>query len=177
MRKNQKQYYKQLRQNRLDNGLCGRCGKNPIVTGLVVCETCQFKKRANRDRQISNGKCQDCGVASLATKTRCINCKIKVDQGWKKRKAIVYNAYGGFNCSCCGETEEAFLSIDHINNDGAEQRRNGQRGASIYPWLIKHGFPSGYQILCHNCQWGKRTYGICPHQQQKIQAEAFIYPF
>jgi hypothetical protein len=26
-------------------------------------------------------------------------------------------------CACCGETEERFLTIDHINNDGAEHRR------------------------------------------------------
>ena len=36
--------------------------------------------------------------------------------------------------------------------------------AGIYRWLIKHKFPSGIQILCHNCNLAKGYYGSCPHQ-------------
>jgi hypothetical protein len=34
--------------------------------------------------------------------------------------------------------------------------------------LKKHNFPGGHQILCWNCQQGKRfNNGICPHQLNK----------
>ena len=92
---------------------------------------------------------------------------------WRKRraktKAAVFAAYGG-KCACCGETEASFLSIDHINNDGAKFRKEvlGNRAAAgfhTYRWLVLHEFPEGYQVLCMNCQWGKKmNSGVCPHQ-------------
>jgi hypothetical protein len=89
----------------------------------------------------------------------------------QRLKDECYNAYGGYVCACCGETEPAFLTIDHINNDGAAHRRdvnNGIRrggGKKIYSWLIANNFPSGFQILCMNCNWGKaRNNGVCPHK-------------
>lgn len=82
----------------------------------------------------------------------------------RKLKDAVYKKYGGYKCACCGETEEAFLSIDHVNNDGALQRRQVDR-RKIYKWIVSNGFPSGYQILCMNCNFGKaRNGGICPHK-------------
>ena len=89
---------------------------------------------------------------------------------YQRVKDACFAAYGGYICACCGETEKAFLSIDHINNDGAafRMREFGKRNASgylTYKWLEKHGFPSGHQVLCMNCQAGKRMNdGVCPHQ-------------
>ena len=77
----------------------------------------------------------------------------------------------GWKCACCGESIEQFLSIDHINNDGAQHRKqmnpnsggNG-KGTSIYGWLKKNNYPEGFQTLCMNCNHGKaRNGGICPH--------------
>jgi ribosomal protein L37AE/L43A len=79
---------------------------------------------------------------------------------------IVYRAYGGYKCSCCGETEPTFLSIDHINNDGAKHKREHRlrTGEQMYRWLARNKFPKGFQVLCMNCQWGKRNNnGVCPH--------------
>lgn len=84
----------------------------------------------------------------------------------------VFAAYGGYKCSCCGETEPMFLSIDHVNNDGAEMRKNGvhsRGGSPFYQWLRKNGFPDGFQVLCMNCNVGKhRNGGICPHKSSKV---------
>lgn len=76
--------------------------------------------------------------------------------------------YGGF-CTCCGEAEFRFLTIDHVNNDGAEHRRErggGQgNGTNIYRWLKAHHFPvSGFQVLCYNCNCAKAITGECPHK-------------
>jgi hypothetical protein len=82
----------------------------------------------------------------------------------------IIGAYGG-KCSCCGELEKAFLEIDHSQNDGAAHRRQIGRGSkACYAWLKKRGFPhEGYQLLCANCNQGrKRNGGICPHKSNSI---------
>jgi len=82
----------------------------------------------------------------------------------QERKDRCYAAYGGYICRCCGVTEPIFLSLDHIADDGASHRREIGTGAhELYRWLIKHNFPLGFQVLCHNCNWAKAC-GGCPHQ-------------
>jgi hypothetical protein len=83
----------------------------------------------------------------------------------RRYREIVYNYYGN-KCACCGETHKEFFAIDHINNDGNIHRRTIS-GNSIALWLIRNNFPSGFQILCHNCNMAKALYSICPHQREK----------
>jgi hypothetical protein len=74
--------------------------------------------------------------------------------------------YGG-QCACCGETEPAFLAIDHVNGGGNAHRREvgyPKGGGAFFYWLRKHGYPDGYQVLCHNCNMAKTYLGVCPHQ-------------
>jgi hypothetical protein len=78
-----------------------------------------------------------------------------------------FEAYGGYVCTCCKETEKTFLCLDHINNDGHKHRKEiGFRGGiGIYLWLIQNNFPPGFQVLCFNCNQSKRLNGgICAHQ-------------
>jgi hypothetical protein len=90
-----------------------------------------------------------------------------------KVKDEVYRAYGGYRCVCCGETIPEFLTIDHINNDGAAHRKaitsKGRSSSdALLHWLKRNGYPKGFQILCWNCQWGKQKCGgICPHQKMR----------
>lgn len=78
----------------------------------------------------------------------------------------VLSAYGR-ECACCSESIERFLTIDHINNDGASHRREiGQGGLSFYTWLKRNNFPEGFQTLCQNCNTGRyQNGGICPHKE------------
>src|SRR5215467_11339214 len=39
-------------------------------------------------------------------------------------REAVYVGYGG-KCQCCGEKEPAFLTVDHVNNDGHLERDRG----------------------------------------------------
>ncbi len=39
-----------------------------------------------------------------------------------RRREKVFNHYGK-KCACCGESIYEFLTIDHINNDGAKHKR------------------------------------------------------
>lgn len=89
----------------------------------------------------------------------------------RKLKDAAYAAYDGYRCKCCGETTEAFLSIDHINNDGNEHRKTMDR-RKIYKWLKQQGYPEGFQVLCMNCNFGKaRNGGVCPHQDPHYISE------
>lgn len=68
-------------------------------------------------------------------------------------------------CKCCGEHTYVFLSIDHVDNGGTQHRKEIK--GRIERFLIRNNFPTGYQILCHNCNMGKRINGgVCPHQSQ-----------
>jgi hypothetical protein len=84
---------------------------------------------------------------------------------WQKVKTEVVAAYGG-KCGCCGEDNLVFLTIDHVNNDGAAHRREVGR-SGIYFWLRRKGYPEGFQVLCWNCNMAKAL-GGCPHQQAQF---------
>lgn len=84
----------------------------------------------------------------------------------RDEKLRVLEAYGK-ECACCGETEILFLTIDHIDGNGNEQRRQLgiPGGNAFYRFLRKAGYPQGYQVLCFNCNAGKHlNNGICPHK-------------
>lgn len=75
-------------------------------------------------------------------------------------------AYGGSpsTCACCQETQEAFLTIDHVNGGGTKERKDGKGGGHfLYRRLKKLNYPSGFQVLCMNCNFAKGQLGVCPH--------------
>ena len=85
----------------------------------------------------------------------------------RRRRQTVYDHYGG-KCACCGETRFEFLSIDHKDGGGTQHRlRENIRGASVIDWLLTHGLPDGFQVLCHNCNQAKGFYGACPHEREE----------
>jgi hypothetical protein len=82
-------------------------------------------------------------------------------------RRAVFEGYGN-KCACCGESNSAFLQLDHVQNDGAAERRHltgiNKRNTATYRKAVKENFPDRYQLLCANCNWGKRMNGgICPH--------------
>lgn len=95
-----------------------------------------------------------------------------------KLKKQVFDYYGRV-CACCGETEESFLTIDHVYNNGAEHRKTigGGRGtgAAIYLDIINRGFPSDFEIACYNCNCGRaKTGGLCAHKRKRHADAAML---
>lgn len=92
----------------------------------------------------------------------------KLNKVYKKKyddklKELVFKHYGK-KCACCGESNLAFLSIDHIKGKGTIHRKSIK--VKINNWLIKNNFPKGFQTLCFNCNWGKHINGgVCPHKE------------
>lgn len=128
------------------SGLCVACGKNPV------------------SRPHSGSFCSGC-LAYRRENSRKYRSKVR---------DALFDLYGGRVCNCCGETEDRFLSFDHIHEDGAHQRRLiGSEGASnatlasLYRHLRDAGFPPILQVLCHNCNMGKHLNGgVCPHEER-----------
>lgn len=86
----------------------------------------------------------------------------------ERLRSDMLTAYG-HACACCGETEAMFLALDHIENDGAEHRRQFSNNAAMLRHLRREGFPTDrYQLLCHNCNCAKGYYGACPHEKELV---------
>lgn len=88
----------------------------------------------------------------------------KKQQADRQLKAEVMEAYGG-KCECCGEDHIEFLTIDHVNGDGAEHRSALGKGRRVYADIKRQGFPKDkYRCLCLNCNISLGFYGYCPHK-------------
>lgn len=84
-------------------------------------------------------------------------------KAWRRQlREDVLAAYGG-HCQCCGESEPVFLDVDHIDGATPEGERK-LRSSPLYRWLRKNDYPSGYRVLCRNCNWGVHVYLECPHK-------------
>ena len=80
--------------------------------------------------------------------------KAKVRQQELKRMVISHYSSGKFKCRYCGFSDIRALSIDHIKGGGNKHIRQVR---NFYSWLTKNNYPDGFQVLCMNCQWIKRS--------------------
>jgi hypothetical protein len=118
------------------------------------------------------GLCMDCGrpreasgSASYCSPCRTRRAAANNEHSRATRLSAVYH-YSGQNprCACCGEAGLAFLTLDHVNNDGAEHRRRHKGHQGTYRQLKADGYPPGIQVLCYNCNMARSAYGSCPHR-------------
>jgi hypothetical protein len=106
--------------------------------------------------------------SKIAKKWRESHTKLRRDysQKWTHdTRLTVLQAYScdKSECRCCENSDVSVLTIDHIKGGGTKHRQNVGSGTAFYRWLINNKFPSGYQILCWNCNIAKGLYGTCPH--------------
>jgi len=136
-----------------------------------ICPKCAVEKPLTEfhNRGDGRGKAYQCKKCHSAYSSKWADeNRLKVRASALKHKRMVRSevleAYGNA-CQCCGETQPEFLSIDHINNDGAQHRKT-IKGPNIYDWLRNQGFPKdNFQILCMNCNFAKghSADNQCPH--------------
>lgn len=104
-----------------------------------------------------------------ANKDRASQWHRKGNADYRERlKNLVYDAYGN-SCACCGETERAFLSVDHIGGGGRKHREEVGIGSSrMYRAIIESGFPKDkFRLLCMNCNFAIRFGSPCPHESER----------
>jgi hypothetical protein len=163
--------------------ICPACGKDKCRTNFRRCDSCaliarDYTNNKNNNRRL-NGICISCGIADiekLRSKHYYVNClnkraKSKSDT-YHKVKNEVFQKYGGYKCNCCGEETIEFLTVDHINGGGKRHRKEIR--IDFYLWLKRNKFPDGFQILCMNCQFGRKKCIECPHKSEyNLDAEYF----
>ena len=76
-----------------------------------------------------------------------------------RNRAAVFGHYGEA-CACCGASSG--LTIDHANGGGKEHRAEiGGGSTAMYRWLVRNGFPDGFQTLCRPCNISKSDGARC----------------
>lgn len=166
-RSRRKTYNRTIISKSKSRGMCIKCHQKEPQAGLTTCVDC-YNGALKRGRGIyhtrkAQGLCPKCGEARDSEAITCSTCrKIQRDKQVARWDAIF--AYYGQLCICCGETERAFLTVDHVNGDGADWRNTGK--ANLQALVIAEGFPEKYQVLCWNCNCAKGMRGGCPHQKQ-----------
>lgn len=141
---------RRYRAKRIAKGLCGQCGKRP-------------------PEQPDRTNCNECLARGRKWKQKNIEQRRSTERARIRRLRLeVLGAYGTV-CACCGESEEAFLAIDHINGGGHSHVHS--LTVTFYSWLRNNNYPPGFQTLCHNCNWGKHVYGECPHRWRSLDGK------
>lgn len=140
---------KNLWAERESQGLCIYCGKFPHKEDRKGCAICLKNKVKLTNKFSKNNKESTAQYRFLI-------------------KYQVIEKYGNV-CVCCGENKLLFLTIDHKNNDGYQDRINtyGIKNPSTTSWYLKlrrEPIRTDLQVLCFNCNLGKSLNdGVCPH--------------
>jgi hypothetical protein len=147
--------------------VCTKCGTEKPLESFG---NRKGKHRKDGDR---HAECKDCTNdyrrKRYATNPDARSSILSITKkSFEKLKDEVLAAYGN-KCSCCGESERDFLTMDHIAGNGAEHRREiGEGSKRLYQFLKKNNFPSGFQVLCYNCNCAKGHRGVCPHKRTDV---------
>lgn len=154
--------------------ICSECGEKKPHGAKGKCTSCYMKEYNQRPEVTARNKArnqkpevkakQKAYLQRPDVKARKNRQSEYSNKRSKEARTKILLHYGN-KCACCGETIPEFLSIDHVNNDGAKERKELKlAGYKLYNHIIRTNYPSNYQILCRNCNWGKMICGTCPHQ-------------
>lgn len=141
-------------------GMCRKCCDDLPIPGKVTCQSCTDYMTERNNKLTEAGKCYKHKDSPIVPGyTLCQKC---IDSSRNFRSEVV-REYGGF-CQCCGETNPAFLTIDHVFGGGTKERREqGNASHQLYARMKREGYPKDkYRLLCYNCNCGRRN-GPCPH--------------
>ncbi len=154
-------------------------GKRRCATCKEIKSLSEFAFRNFEKTQVYSccRKCKTTSSKTIQQRNRNLYYCRKRDKEWS---SLLDNL--GHTCDCCGEANEAFLTVDHINRDGhkeavlymsikyGELRRLRRNGLSLWRKARLEGYPKDkYRMLCYNCNCGReRNEGVCPHVNEPI---------
>jgi len=107
-----------------------------------------FWAKKNNFPPILQVLCWNCNF--LKSRPKIITKNQRSDAKMKERTLKAYSPE--LKCNSCPETNPMVLTIDHVNGNGKNHRKSIAGGsAGFYRWLRFNNFPSGYQVMCLNC--------------------------
>ena len=125
--------------------------KDPGTRGKAVYAWC----KRNEYPPIFRVLCWNCNFLVIPraepTNSKQIKCMRRL-----KEEVLSHYAGGKPICSECGNQDIRVLTIDHVNK-GGRKHLTGLKikgGTQFYRWLRSNGFPTGYRVLCFNCNCG-----------------------
>ena len=169
-----KKYNKTRYKKLTATGMCSTHPKRKVVESYARCQQClDYSNRAHK-KAIREGVCpghtKNKVVKGHKICQQCINYHKEHDKNRHKHKKDIVIKHLGNACTCCGENKSEFLTLSHINDDGAEDRklRGGTTGIYNYLYLLIHDkkeiLKNKYEIKCYNCNLGAATNNkTCPH--------------
>ncbi len=160
-----KQYNRMWRERNKENNK----SKSSALVTKKVCLICKIDKSIDNfsiDRSFPTG-----------VESRCKSCRNtrhakyyssyypKYSDALRKE---TFRTYGNTECAVCNISDIGVLTLDHINNDGPALVRIGQPrgGLSLFQYLRYRSYPTGFQLLCHNCNWRKYLKTITPSKNR-----------
>ncbi len=112
-------------------------------------------------------RCRPCLRAKYRTS---INKTAREYQAELRRRVM---ALLGNRCSCCGETEPRFLTLEHVGGGGNAERRslNSTGNRKLFEHILAGKLPrEKYDCLCYTCNFSRaHNNGLCPHQVIDVQ--------
>jgi hypothetical protein len=158
--------------------LCDACTK-PSLPGRFRCHLHTSSAYYRRNRKL--GRCTYCTNPPVPGQTRCPKHIAQGNAYNLRRRAAIklavltHYSRGVPQCFCCGERNIKFLTLDHVNNDGAADRKAGKR--EWFYFRVYKTRPDGLRILCFNCNSGRSgNKGVCPHEEQPGFVQAGFSP-
>lgn len=113
-------------------------------------------------------------ISPVTGKNHGVSPYVKDPERHKQRRADWYTLarqqaidYYGGECACCGEQEYAFLCLDH-RDGGGNQHRKTVSPSALPAWLRRNGYPDGFRVLCHNCNFATTHGRTCPHESRRV---------
>lgn len=154
-------------------GLCG-------LTKPIDCfSTKGAKRRHSQCKECRNAKhLADVAPARkyYANRKERILAGVRTRRARYRLEALVRYSQDPPSCLCCGEHRLKFLTLDHIDGGGSQHRRELSKsktnsrspgGLAVYYWLRKNDYPSGFRVLCFNCNCAIGCWGTCPHEEER----------
>jgi hypothetical protein len=163
-----------VRLKRRGKGFCNYCSTKQVIEGKRYCESCKCKLEKKRLKKVAkaneSGLCKQCALRPrIEGLVKCEECRLVGRRRYDRLKTQVFNGYGNI-CACCQLDDVRFLSIDHVLNNGAHERKvlKLRSGEELLRRIIRESFPPTSQLLCFNCNFAKGLNGgICPHKSSE----------
>lgn len=138
--------YSSWQSSKSRNSTCMKCRptKTPLTPQQKLQRTIEIKEY--------NRQYRDSHKEEILSNKRAYMEKIKLEG---------INYYGG-KCSCCGEPEPKFLTLEHKNG---RKEHDNLTGKKAWAKVKSLGYPNDYTVLCFNCNCCKGAYGYCAHEK------------